>query len=58
MASKQSNEVTKRSEFISIRASTRDRMIAEELQNKLKLRSQAELLRLLLQQKAELLGIG
>jgi len=58
MASKQSNEVTKRSEFISIRASTRDRMIAEELQNKLKLSSQAELLRLLLQQKAELLGIG
>lgn len=41
-----------------MRASTQDRMIVEELKNKLQLRSQGELMRLLLQQKAEVMGIS
>ena len=58
METMQKNPTAQRSGFISCRASTNERALAEQLQNKLQLGSQSELVRYLLNSQAKALGIS
>lgn len=54
----QQKPLAERDSWISCRATTAERMLAEQLQNKLNLKNQSELVRHLLNAKAEALGIS
>jgi hypothetical protein len=54
----QSNPTLQRSGFITARASTAERMTAEKLQRTLGLENQSQLVRCLIEQKAEELGVN
>ncbi len=54
----QKNPLAERSGWIACRASTTERQLADALQAKLGVKSQSELLRYLLNSKAEAMGIG
>ena len=53
-----SNPTLSRSEFITARASTAERMTAEKLQLTLGLTNQSQLVRSLIQEKAQELGVA
>ena len=58
METMQKSPTAQRSGFISCRASTTERRLAEELQLRLKLGSQSELVRYLLNSQAKAMGIS
>lgn len=50
--------LSKRTGYIGARASTKDRLVADELMTQLKLKSTSQLIRYLMNEKAQELSIG
>ena len=50
--------LNKRDGLIAARASTEDRMLADELLSRMQLRSYGQLVRVLINEKAQQLGVG